>query len=80
MIERLIPGQRRIEIREYARERWNARATKDARTAALVQEDTFRFIRKQKVTGLWSALLTAIAIKFAAKLINKWLEDLIDER
>lgn len=80
MIERLIPWQHRIEIREYAKERWNARATKDAQTAALVQEDTFRFIRRQKVTGLWSAVVTWIAIKFAAKIINKWLEDVIDER
>tara|TARA_R100000742_G_C4236198_1_gene56765 strand:- start:222 stop:464 length:243 start_codon:yes stop_codon:yes gene_type:complete len=80
MIEKLIPRHRRIEIRDYARERWNVRDTKDARTAALVQEDTFRFIRKKKVTGLWSALLTAVAIKFAARLINNWLEELIDER
>ena len=80
MIERLLDQQRRIEIREYARERWKARATNDARTAALVQEDTFRFIRNKKVTGLWSAILTAIAVKFAARLINQWLEDLIDER
>ena len=80
MIEKLIPGERRIEIKEYARERWNARATKDARTAALVQQDTFRFIRRKKVSGLWSALVTAVALKFAARWINKWLEDVIDER
>jgi len=80
MIERLIDRERRTQIREYARERWRARATKDARTAALVQQDVFRFIRQKKVTGVWSAILTAIAVKFAAKLINKWLEDLIDER
>tara|TARA_R100000951_G_scaffold30580_1_gene26265 strand:+ start:954 stop:1208 length:255 start_codon:yes stop_codon:yes gene_type:complete len=80
MIEKLLDRQRRIEIRDYARERWNARATQDARTASLVQEDTFRFIRNRKVTGIWSAVLTAIAVRFAARLINKWLEDLIDER
>lgn len=80
MIERLLDQRRRIEIREYAKERWRARATHDARTAALVQEDTFRFIRNKKVTGIWSAILTAIAVKFAARLINQWLEDMIDER
>lgn len=80
MIEKLLNRRRRIEIRDYARERWNARSAKDASTAALVQEDTFRFIRNRKVTGLWSAMLTAIAVKFAARLINQWLEDLIDER
>lgn len=79
-MERLLSQQRRIEIRDYARDRWNARATQDARTASLVQEDTFRFIRNKKVTGIWSAVLTAVAVRFAARLVNKWLEDLIDER
>lgn len=84
MIEKLLASRRRIEIKEYAKERWNIRKRDnddmDARTAALVQEDVFRFIRKQNTRGVFSSILVAIAIKFAAKLINQWLEDWIDER
>tara|TARA_R110000851_G_scaffold123182_1_gene252857 strand:- start:680 stop:937 length:258 start_codon:yes stop_codon:yes gene_type:complete len=84
MIERLLGNNRRIEIRDYARERWKARRSPggniDAATASLVQEDVFRFIRRKKVGGVWSMLLMQIAMKFAARLINKWLEDLIDEK
>ncbi len=84
MIERLLDRSARLEIREYAKDRWDARrwanGKMDADTAALVQEDVFRFIRKRKVRSIWSMILMQIALKYAAKLITNWLEGYIDAK
>jgi hypothetical protein len=79
MIEKALRKEDRERIRNFARERWEARmrhSGMNAQNASMVQQDVERFIRRQKVgNGIIATILMNIAIRFAQSLIRKWLND-----
>ena len=87
MIERVLKESDRERIRSYARMRWNARkrfAVEDgggftADDAAIVQQETFAYIKRTRGGGLLGAIMMQIAMKFAAAMIRRWLERMFED-
>jgi hypothetical protein len=85
MLERSLKAADRRRIREYTREQWDRRmrlrGDMDEPTAELVRQDVRRYLRRKPVgSGILGAILMQIALRFAMKLIEKWLRDFNERR